>query len=162
MKNIVILTACFLTACCALATPTIADAASVTIRNYSNDSVNVVVAYNRYKGDTVSKGWYVVKSNGVLTLEADDKSDMYVRIERNGKEVTFKNHKSYLFFPVNAERFSVSKTPTNAKIRVLRWGTNLQHTRNMNTGEELPAGWTDRRFTRIGSEDASLEIKPIN
>ena len=140
--------------------PAAATAADVKVENYSNDTIYVAVAYNKWKGNVAAEGWYPIKSNESKTFSAANESDMYLRVEHGGKEVTFNKHKTFLDWPVEPQRFSVSKEPDDASLRVLKWGTKLEHSKNINKGGKLPEGWSERRFFKIGSENVTLEIKP--
>jgi hypothetical protein len=160
MKNRVGSLAYALAAFFAAGLPSGSRATEVRIENYSNDSVYVAVAYNNWNGNLAAEGWYEIKSNDVRTFNADDSCDMYLRITRNGNEITFQRHKTFLFWPVEPQRFSVSKEPDDATIRVLRWGANLEMSDNIIVGGKLPAGWKEQRFFRVGAGGTKLEIRP--
>ena len=134
-------------------------AADVKIENYSNDTVYVSQADNR--GAAVSHGWTAIKSNETKTFKAADALDLFIRVQdKNGNEITFQHHKKFLNFPTHTDRFSVSAEPDDAKVWVLKHGPKLEHTRNINKGGALPAGWTSKRFFEIGTGSHKLEIKP--
>jgi hypothetical protein len=141
--------------------PSVVRATEVRVENYSNDTVYVAVAYNNWNGNLAAEGWYEIKSNDTRTFNADDSCDMYLRITRNGNEVTFQKHNTFLSWPVEPQlRFSVSKEPDDATIRVLRWGTDLEMSDNIKAGGNLPAGWKGQRFFRVGAGGTKLEIRP--
>jgi uncharacterized membrane protein len=143
-----------------IASPAVSRAADVKIENYSNDTIYVAVAYNKWKGNVAVEGWWAIKSNESQTFSAPNASDMYVRVEMGGKEVTFTNHNKFLNWPVESQRFSVSKEPDDSTIWVLKWGGNLENSHNIRRGGKLPEGWNERRFFRIGSENVKLEVRP--
>jgi len=146
----------------AAAVPATGQATDVKVENYSNETIYVAVAYNHYKGNLAAEGWFAVKTNENRTFTADDKYDMHLRVVRKGsKEITFEKHKTFLSWPVEPQRFSVSKEPDDTKIWVLKWGKNLDKSDNINKGGELPKGWTKERFFKVGSgSQGRLEIKP--
>ena len=144
----------------AAASPTLSDAADAKIENYSNQTIYVAVAYNKWRDNVAAEGWRAIKPNESHTFKADNASDMYLRVEMGGNEVTFTNHTKFLDWPVEPQRFSVMKEPDDANIRVLKWGANLEHTHNIRRGDKLPAGWNERRFFHVGSENVKLEVLP--
>jgi hypothetical protein len=97
-----------------------------------------------------------------MTFFAANEDDMYLRVVDNlDAEITFSGFQKFLTRPVTTQPFTVSKEPTDGSIRVLRWGNNLQHRRNVNrNGGTLPAGWVYHRFFRIGAQSVNLEVTP--
>jgi opacity protein-like surface antigen len=133
----------------------------VKVENYSNNDINVAMAYNHFDGVVATEGWFVIKAGTSRKFKTETDNDLYLRIERaGGKEVTFDKHPTFRFFPVNEGRFQVQKEPDDASIRVLRTGTNLEHRINVNKDGKLPLGWANKRFFRVGSENETLEVKP--
>ncbi len=134
-------------------------AADVKIENYSNDTVFVAQADNH--GVVVSHGWTAIKSNGSKSFTAADSADLFIRIQdKDGKEITFNHHKTFRFFPTNADRFNVKTEADDSKVLVLKHGPQLQFTHNVKKGDPLPAGWSSARYFEIGSGSHKLEIKP--
>jgi uncharacterized membrane protein len=147
--------------CLAAALPNVSRAAHVRLENYSNGTVYVAVSYNQYRGNLIVEGWYEVKQNATWNFDADDASDMYIRVQdANGREITFANHNQFLFWAAHPDRFSLARKPDDANVRHYRWGANLQNNRNATLNEPLPPGWDSRRFFRIGSGNHKLEVKP--
>jgi len=145
----------------AAAAPGTAGAADVKVENYSNETVNVAVAYNKDFYGKVVQGWFQIKPNHTHTFRANNAADMYLRFEReSGKEVTFDSYNTFRKFPAPDDRFLVTKEPDDAAIRVLQWGDSLQHSFNVPKGGKLPKGWADRRFFRVGPKDVTLEVRP--
>ena len=153
------LVACFTVGLTAVL-PGAGRASEVKVENYSNDTVYVAVAYNKWKGNLAAEGWFAIQSNESRVFTADDASDMYLRIEQGGREVTFQKHKTFLDWPVNSQRFTVGKEPDDATVRVLRSGDRLEKGRNINKGGPLPEEWNERRFFRVGPGNTKFEIKP--
>src|SRR5207249_11343600 len=77
-----------LTAAAVVALPTVAGAVEVKVENYTDDPIAVALAYNKWKGDLAVEGWFTIKSGENRTFQADDATDMHMRIPRKGNEVT--------------------------------------------------------------------------
>jgi hypothetical protein len=119
--------------------------------------------YRAFKGSSnlAAEGWFTLRPNEVRTFSAADVDDLHLRIiNDNGNEITFQNHNTFHSWPTSTQRFSVSKEPDDAAIRVLRWGANLENSRNANQNGPFPQGWQNLRYFRIGWENARLELKP--
>ena len=134
-------------------------AADVKIENLSNDPVYVAQADNQ--GLYVSHGWVAIKPNNSQTFTAPDTADLYIRVQdKDGKAITFTNHKTFLNFPAHADKFSVAAVPDDANVWVLKHGDNLENSKNIQKGDSLPFGWSSRAFFEIGTGSHKLEIKP--
>ena len=149
----------------ALAATGLAASASATdvevkVENYSNDNVVVAMAYNHFDGVVAAEGWFQIKPGESRKFKTLTTNDLYLRVERAGKEVTFDKHPVFRNWPVNGGKFDVLKVSDDSSIRVLRTGVNLEHRLNINKDDKLPAGWTNKRFFRVGSENVTLEVKP--
>jgi uncharacterized membrane protein len=133
--------------------------AQVTIENYSNGNVYVAKAYRR--GYTPrAEGWWTIPPNGTQTFSANKASDLSLRVENDGGEITFQNHNSFVNCPVTNDRFTVARPTDDLSIRFLRWGDALEHSYNTRQNGPLPEGWERRRFFRIGSGVHRLEVTP--
>ena len=143
-----------------LATTVSAKDVEVKVENYSNDNVVVAMAYNHFDGVVVSEGWFEIKPGASRKFKTATANDLYLRIERAGKEQTFDKQPVFRSWPVNGGRFDVLKESDDSSIRVLRTGVNLEHRVNINKDGKLPAGWTNKRFFRVGSVNETLEVKP--
>ena len=151
--------------CLLVVLPSLASAGHAVVENYLNDDIFVAIAYRHFKGTTklFAEGWFPVKRAGdKRTFAADDADDMYLRVIRGGNEVTFPNHRDFLFFPVHlSEAFSASQAPDDRFVDILRWGPNLKEVFTVNNmTPNLPAGWARQRFFRIGSQRVKLELRP--
>ncbi|HEY7153623.1 MAG TPA: hypothetical protein VH575_06670 [Gemmataceae bacterium] len=143
-----------------VACPAISRAAEVLIENYSNDPIFVAKAYRNWKGNLAAEGWTKIESNKSYKFKADDASHLHLRVERNGKEVTWKKYDSYLNWPVSHDRFTVSKAPDDSSIRILRWGPSLEKHHNIKKDGKLPNGWEHKRFFHIGNSNLHLHVNP--
>jgi opacity protein-like surface antigen len=137
-----------------------ANDVEVKVENYSNDTVVVAMAYNHFDGVVAAEGWFQIKPGASRKFKTNTANDLYLRVERAGKEVTFDKHPAFRSWPVNGGRFDVLKESDDSSIRVLRTGLNLEHRVNINKDGKLPAGWTNKRFFRVGSVSETLEVKP--
>ncbi len=134
-------------------------ATDVKVENYSNGPVYVAQAGNQ--GPLVSHGWVQIKSNESQTFSAPDSAELYIRVQdRNGREITFSNYRTFLNFPAHADRFSVNAEPNDRNVWVLKYGNDLEFSRNIKKGDELPRGWSNRAFFAVGPGRHKLEIKP--
>jgi opacity protein-like surface antigen len=132
----------------------------VKVENYSNDTLNVAMAYLHFDGVVATEGWFQIKPGESRKFKTLNTNDLYLRIEKAGKEVTFDKHPLFKNWPVNGGRFDVLKESDDSSIRILRTGLNLEHRVNINKDGKLPVGWTNKRFFRVGSENETLEVKP--
>lgn len=133
----------------------------VKVENNSNVNVNVAMAYNHFDGLVVSEGWFVIKPGTSRKFKTQIANDLYLRVETAaGKELTFDKHPVFATFPANQGRFDVLTVSDDHSIRVLRTGANLEHRFNINKNDKLPAGWTNKRFFRVGSQNETLEVTP--
>jgi hypothetical protein len=154
---LVALTALFLTG----AMPAASRAASVSVVNQTSTTIFVSVAYNFFRGDLIVEGWYRVNAGDTFNFNADDASDLYVRVEnQNGGEINFSNHDTYGYWPAIGQRYKVSRTPGDDSIWQYRWGNNFESARNLQAKGDLPPGWEKRRFFRIGSGQHNLTVNP--
>ena len=136
-----------------------ARATDVKIENYSNGPVYVAQADNR--GTQVSHGWVQIGPNDSQTFSAPDSAELYIRVQdRNGREITFTNYRTFMNFPAHHERFSVKTEPDDLNVWVLKYGDDLEFSRNIRRGDDLPRGWTNRAFFAVGAGNHKLEIKP--
>jgi hypothetical protein len=145
----------------ALATTASAKDVEVKVENNSNVNVNVALAYNHFDGLVVSEGWFVIKPGTSRKFKTQIDNDLYMRIETaGGKELTFDKHPVFGTWPVNQGRFDVLTVSNDHSIRVLRTGANLEHRFNIKKDDKLPAGWANKRFFHVGSENETLEVTP--
>jgi opacity protein-like surface antigen len=143
-----------------LAATVSANDVEVKVENYSNDDVVVAMAYEHFDGVVAAEGWFLIKPGASRKFKTNTANDLYLRVERAGKEMTFDKQPVFRSWPVNGGRFDVLKESDDSSIRVLRTGANLEHRVNINKNDKLPAGWTNKRFFRVGSENETLEVKP--
>lgn len=144
----------------AATSPALVGASEVKIDNVSNVDISVAIAYRNYRGDLICEGWFVIKSNESKTFSAEGSSDMYIRVMKNGQEVKWRDRDTYSNWPVHpTERFSVSKSPLNDRVRIYRWGANLENDDNKRIGDPIPMGFEVQRFFRIG-RGARLDVLP--
>ncbi|QJW97352.1 hypothetical protein [Frigoriglobus tundricola] len=136
-----------------------ARATDVKIDNYSNGPVYVAQADNR--GPQISHGWVQIRPNESQSFSAPDDVELYLRVQdRNGREITFSNYRTFLNFPAHAARFAVNAEPDDLNVWVLKYGNDLEFSRNIKKGDELPRGWSNRAFFAVGVGSHKLEIKP--
>lgn len=148
-------------ACVLLSLAGLAQAGEAKVENYSNDTIYVAVAYNQFQGNLAAEGWFAIKSNDTRTFSAADNADLHLHIKNSrGNAINFPQHQTFHDWPTEAERFSVSREPDDSKIRVMKWGANLENSRNINRGDQLPKGWKELRFFRIGAQKTKLEVRP--
>ncbi|OWK42403.1 hypothetical protein [Fimbriiglobus ruber] len=143
-----------------LAATASANDVEVKVENFSNDNVVVAMAYDHFDGVVAAEGWFQIKPGTSRKFKTNTANDLYLRIERAGKEVTFDKFPKFRSWPVNGGRFDVLKESDDSSIRVLRTGVNLEHRINIKKDGKLPAGWANKRFFRVGSENETLEVKP--
>jgi hypothetical protein len=129
------------------------------IENFSNGPVFAMLADNH--GNLISEGWWDVAPNQSQTLTSPDASDMYLRVQdAQGNEITFANFSTFLFFPSNPARFTVTKPPDDPTVRVLKWGGNLENSHNMTASEPLPPGWSTQRCFKVGPITEKFQVQP--
>lgn len=134
---------------------------TVKVENYSNGAIFVAAAYNHFEGNLIADGWWSIAPNSSQTISAPDNSDLYLRVQaNNGGEITFNNFNSFLFWPVNGARFTVSREPDDTNVRVFRWGGSLENQTNTLATDPPPNGWTSQRFFRIGPINETLQVQP--
>jgi len=128
------------------------------VHNLSNDPVFVAQAFNQ--GERISGGWTEIKPAEEKSFKAEWQSGFCLRVEKNGREITFQDHDRFLNFPATQERYTVSHSD-NPEIDTFRWGLNLEKVRNIKRNTPLPDGWGVVRFfgaKRSGKHH--LEILP--
>jgi hypothetical protein len=134
---------------------------TANVENYSNGVIFVAAAYNHYDGNLIVDGWWQISPNNSQTITAPDDQDLYLRVQgANGGEITFNNFDSFLFWPTNSARFTVSKEPDDVNVRVFQWGSNLENTQNALATDPPPAGWTTQRFFRVGPVNENFQVQP--
>ncbi len=134
-------------------------ATDVKIENYSNGPVYVAQADNQ--GTQVSHGWVKIAPNDSQTFSAPDSAELYLRVQdRYDREIIFSNYRTFLNFPAHTERFSVKAEPDDLNVWVLKYGTDLEFSRNIKKGDALPRGWSNRAFFAVGTGRHKLENKP--
>jgi hypothetical protein len=127
--------------------PGIVSATDIKFENNSKDTLVIAVACN--KGAEISFGWYKVKPNETWSKSVSDEFEVCLRVMKNDKEIVF-DFKDFLYFPVNEERFAVSR-PDDDSTRIFKWGAKLEKEETIKKDEKLPDGWSDEKFFVVGT-----------
>lgn len=90
------------------------EGGEVKVENYSNEPVFVAIAYKKPKNNLDAEGWIRINKNDSHTFGFVNSNDMYIRIEKNGKELKFTELNTYSDWPVilgDRQKFRISRAP---------------------------------------------------
>jgi hypothetical protein len=133
----------------------------VTINNNANDTIYVSRAYRGLKNGVANEGWEAVEPGDSVTFWEADEADLHIRVEKNGREVTFNGGFDTRNFLLIRRAFTAKLSDTDPAITILEWEAGGRNVVRIKPGDPLPRGWMWARYIRIApGGEVRLSIRP--